>query len=298
MLSPDQVASQGPGGFLSLNGGPTDPYYAQADGSSYASLAVACSVVPTPARRNRTVNVGGQEYWWLESDLSDNGLMLKLGAANPGTGGGGVGAVGLPIDFAFDAPQAGAQSYPLPAGATAIDKPIQVQSAISKVPRAIMREHCRFSAGNVVIDADAQVGINDRINLGYYTGSAQTGAMPVPSSPPSFELFLTPDAPGNNVDSLNWGVDPGSTLQLAYNPTVAQVASQLSVMNVLLGGTDPNTNQVGTLDYAAADNGHQCGVQDTASNKLYYIMQIINADGSLGPQQAMAFYPGNILLVG
>jgi hypothetical protein len=296
MLSPDQVASQGPGGFLSLNGGPTDPYYAQADGSSYASLAVACSVVPTPARRNRTVNVGGQEYWWLESDLSDNGLVLKTAASS---GGGGISSVGLPIDFAFDAPQAGVQSYPLPAGATAIDKPIQVQSAISGVPRAIMREHCRFSAGNVVIDAAAQVGINDRINLGYYTGSAQTGAIPVPSSPPAFELFLTPDAPGNNVDSLNWGVNPGSTLQLVYNPTVQQSASPASpAMNVFLGGTDPATNQVGTLDYASADNGHQCGVQDTAANKLYYIMQIINADGSLGPQQAMAFYPGNILLVG
>lgn len=89
MLSPDQVASQGPGGFLNLLGGATDPYYAQADGSAYADAATACGAVPTAARRNRTVNVAGVEYWWLESDLSDAGLVVKSASpGSPGTAGG------------------------------------------------------------------------------------------------------------------------------------------------------------------------------------------------------------------
>jgi hypothetical protein len=81
MLSPDQVASQGPGGFLNLNGGATDPYYARADGSSYPTFVAACDAVPAEARRNRTVTVAGKEYWWLEADLSDAGLVAKIAPA-------------------------------------------------------------------------------------------------------------------------------------------------------------------------------------------------------------------------
>jgi hypothetical protein len=113
MLSPDQVASQGPGGFLNLNGGPTDPYYALSDGTSYPSLAAACAAVPTAARRNRTVSVAGTEYQWV-SDLSDAGLLPKA-AGTPGTGG-GIGAV---VTLALTT--AGAQVQ-LPAGLRGISK--------------------------------------------------------------------------------------------------------------------------------------------------------------------------------
>lgn len=76
MLNPNQVASQGPGGFLNLNGGPTDPYYALADGTPYPDVAAACAAVPVPARKTRTVNVAGVEMQWL-SDTSDAGLQVK-----------------------------------------------------------------------------------------------------------------------------------------------------------------------------------------------------------------------------
>jgi len=76
-----------PGGYRNALGGPADAFYAQTDGTSYASLADACAAVPQAFRRNRTVNVAGQEYWWLESDLSDNGLVAKSGGpSTPGTG--------------------------------------------------------------------------------------------------------------------------------------------------------------------------------------------------------------------
>ncbi|MVN77840.1 hypothetical protein GO988_16025 [Hymenobacter sp. HMF4947] len=83
MLNPDQVASQGPGGFLNLNGGPTDPYYALADGAPYPDVAAACAAVPVPARKSRTVNVAGVEMQWAATDTSDAGLKVKTAAAVP-----------------------------------------------------------------------------------------------------------------------------------------------------------------------------------------------------------------------
>jgi hypothetical protein len=100
MLSPSQVASQGPGGFLNLNGGPSDPYYAQADGSAYPDDAAACAAVPAEARRNRTVNVAGVEKWWQESDLSDAGLQRKQGAGIPLAAVYDLIADGAPIPYA------------------------------------------------------------------------------------------------------------------------------------------------------------------------------------------------------
>jgi hypothetical protein len=78
--------------------------------------------VPEAARRNRTVNVAGAEYWWLETDLSDSGLVLKL-ATTPGGGGSAT-----YTDFSFDTAQDGAATYALPAGTTSVQD-VRVQQA-------------------------------------------------------------------------------------------------------------------------------------------------------------------------
>jgi hypothetical protein len=156
MLSPDQVASQGPGGFLNLNGGPTDPYYALSDGTGYPSVAAACAAVPAAARRNRTVNVAGDDYWWLQSDLSDNGLVLK---SVPGTGTGG-GSPAIYADFIFTAEADGAQSFPMPAGTLGIDGQPAWYQADSQLVDTL--GNWDFLDGNLVVYADTDVQAGDK----------------------------------------------------------------------------------------------------------------------------------------
>ncbi|MVN77732.1 hypothetical protein GO988_15470 [Hymenobacter sp. HMF4947] len=83
-LSPQDIGTTLPGGYVNSLGGPADAYYAHRDGTPYATAAEACAAVPVPARKSRTVNVAGLEYQWL-SDTSDAGLKLKVAA--PGVGG-------------------------------------------------------------------------------------------------------------------------------------------------------------------------------------------------------------------
>lgn len=170
MPSPNSVASQGPGGFLNLLGGPTDPYYALADGSSYATLADACAAVPAAARRNRTVSVGGVEYVWLTADLSDNGLGLKV---IPG-GGGGTGSPAIYADFSFTATADGAQSFALPAGTLGIDGvPGWFQADTGLVdPLA----NWDFTDGNLVVYATTAVKAGDKFfGRRYYGGTPGAG---------------------------------------------------------------------------------------------------------------------------
>jgi hypothetical protein len=160
MLSPDQVASQGPGGFLNLNGGPTDPYYALPDGTGYPTAAAACAAVPTAARRNRTVNVAGDDYWWRQNDLSDNGLVLK---PVPGSGGTGGGSPQLGADFTFPVETDGAQSFALPAGTLGLDGPLQVSQVGDGLVNTILTVRYRLSDGNLVIDAAANLKAGDTV---------------------------------------------------------------------------------------------------------------------------------------
>jgi hypothetical protein len=170
MLSPDQVASQGPGGFLNLNGGATDPYYALANGAGYASVADACAAVPTAARRNRTVNVLGEEYWWMESDLSDNGLVLKTAASS----GGGSGGALLTYNFSFSVTTDGAQSIPLPAGTDGVLY-VVVQTTYG-VTRPLLPSHYRLSGSALIVDEDAGLVDGETIEGKRYTGGGSGSA--------------------------------------------------------------------------------------------------------------------------
>lgn len=164
MLSPDQVASQGPGGFLNLNGGPTDPYYALSNGAGYATVADACAAVPQAARRNRTVNVGGSDYWWLQTDLSDNGLILKSMPGGPG----GTGSPAIYADFIFTAETDGAQSFPLPAGTLGIvGVPSWFQPDTGQAPDLANYD---FIDGNFVVYAATDVKAGDKFFGQRYCG--------------------------------------------------------------------------------------------------------------------------------
>ena len=171
MLSPDQVASQGPGGFLNLSGGPTDPYYALSDGTGYATAAAACAAVPTAARRNRTVNVGGDDYWWLQSDLSDNGLVLKSVPSGPG----GTGTPAIYADFIFTAETDGAQSFALPAGTLGLDGQPEWYQADSKQVQTLA--NWDFLDGNLVAYASTDIKAGDKFfGRRYYGGAPGAGA--------------------------------------------------------------------------------------------------------------------------
>jgi predicted RecA/RadA family phage recombinase len=182
MLSPDSVASQGPGGFLSLNGGPTDPYYALPDGSAYATVADACDTVPAAARRNRTVNVAGiGEMWWLEADLSDNGLVVKVGNSAPGGGGG----TSLTDTLSYDVTEDGEQTIQLPASATGIAQ-VQKQTPIptkdgspptTGYTEEVNAGHTAFEAATrtltIVAAADLKAGQN--VTVTYLYGGSSSG---------------------------------------------------------------------------------------------------------------------------
>jgi len=153
-----------PGGYRNSLGGPADEWYAQTNGTAYVSTAEACAAVPQAFRRNRTVIVAGVgEMWWLEADLSDNGLVVKVGSGAPG-GGGGYSTD--PFEYKVTAP--GEITIQLPPGTTGIDYPVQKQTpnpgengepATTGETTPINIGHTSFSAatGIITISADASL---------------------------------------------------------------------------------------------------------------------------------------------
>jgi hypothetical protein len=77
-----------PGGYTNLTGGPVDEwYYFRINDSStrpYNTKAEACARIPFAHRSGRTVSILGVEYWWLYSDVTDTGLVLKTATASGG----------------------------------------------------------------------------------------------------------------------------------------------------------------------------------------------------------------------
>jgi hypothetical protein len=183
-LSAQQVGTSLGGGYVNTLGGPVDPYYAQANGTPWASLADACAAVPTNYRRSRTVNVGNVEYWWLAEDLSDNGLVLKTPAGTPGSGGG---TPAIYADFSFTVETDGAQSFALPSGTLGVSDVLQVVQTPLLPPtddepestakdRGIRLADFRFSQGNLLVDANANLKQGDiLIGRRFYGGVPTTG---------------------------------------------------------------------------------------------------------------------------
>ena len=125
---------------------------------------------------------------------------------------------------------------------------------------------------------------------------------------PSFELRLPPNQEqGYNTGSMTWYTVPGvvSPFELRYNSSVDSqgVSHPLDVastpappMEVYLGGTS-NSNLIGQHNFASEDMNYLCGVNNRDTGKLYYQMQIINSDGTLGAITTLKFTSGSVLLV-
>ncbi|GAB3293899.1 hypothetical protein [Hymenobacter tenuis] len=83
------------GGFENKQGGPADKFYSRQDGTPYSNAAEACLAVPEGARKERTVNIAGEEWWWKITNTTDAGLVKKV------TGGGGADLSNVTGDVTF-----------------------------------------------------------------------------------------------------------------------------------------------------------------------------------------------------
>jgi hypothetical protein len=109
----------------------------------------------------------------------------------------------------------------------------------------------------------------------------------------SFKHVLTAAAPGNNVNSLLWtALGP---YQFRYGHKVQVMASiPLPPMEICYPALG---TYVGVLNFDILEAGYPCAVEDTATGKLYTRMRVVNNDDSLGPETALKFTSGTVLLV-
>lgn len=171
-------------GLKLTNPAPADAYYCkpqvgQAPAQPYATPAEACSFVPQPLRyQGMTVNVAGVgEMSWLTTDLSDNGLSVKVIPGGPGGGG----SPAIYADFIFTAENDGPQSFPLPAGTLGIvGVPSWFQPDTGQAPDLANYD---FIDGNLVVYAATDVKAGDKFFGQRYYAGASGG----PSGPISFD---------------------------------------------------------------------------------------------------------------